>query len=39
MAFDPEVRFPRFYMETGDETIGSVRLIESGPIPVCGSGQ
>ena len=31
MAFDPEVRFPRFHMETGDETIGNVRLIEGGP--------
>ncbi len=31
MAFDPEVRFPRFHMEEGDETIGNVRLIEAGP--------
>jgi hypothetical protein len=27
----PKVRFPRFRMETGDETIASVRLIDSGP--------
>ena len=31
MAFDPAVRFPRFHMETGDETIGNVRLIKGGP--------
>ena len=31
MAFDPAVRFPRFHMETSDETIGNVRLIEGGP--------
>ena len=30
MAFDPAVRFPRFHMETGDETIGNVHLIEGG---------
>ena len=30
MAFDPEVRFPRFHMETGDETIGNVHLMEGG---------
>jgi hypothetical protein len=31
MAFDPEVRFPRFHMETGDETIGTVHRITGGP--------
>jgi hypothetical protein len=31
MAFDPEVRFPRFHMVEGDETIGNVRLTEGGP--------
>ncbi len=31
MAFDPEVRFPRFHMETGDETIGNVNQIRGGP--------
>ena len=31
MAFDPEVRFPRFHMETGDETIGNVHQIAHGP--------
>ncbi|WP_262271869.1 hypothetical protein [Microvirga yunnanensis] len=30
-AFDPDVRFPRFHMETGDETIGNIHLIEGGP--------
>ncbi|WP_246777337.1 hypothetical protein [Microvirga sp. VF16] len=30
MAFDPEVRFPRFHMVEGDETIGNVHLIEGG---------
>ena len=30
MAFDPAVRFPRFHMETGDETIGNVHLIQGG---------
>jgi hypothetical protein len=30
-AFDPEVRFPRFHMETGDETIGNVHRITGGP--------
>jgi predicted DNA-binding WGR domain protein len=30
MAFDPEARFPRFHMETGDETIGNVHLIKGG---------
>jgi hypothetical protein len=31
MAFDPEVRFPRFHMEMGDETIGNTHLIEGSP--------
>jgi hypothetical protein len=31
MGFDPEVRFPRFHMVEGDETIGNVHLIEGGP--------
>ncbi|MEE1611121.1 hypothetical protein [Microvirga sp. CF3016] len=31
MAFDPEVRFPRFHMETGDETTGNVHRIERSP--------
>jgi hypothetical protein len=31
MAFDPEVRFPRFHMEPGDETIGNVHQINGGP--------
>jgi hypothetical protein len=31
MGFDPEVRFPRFHMIAGDETIGNVHLIEGGP--------
>lgn len=30
MAFDPEVRFPRFHMTEGDETIGNVHLVEGG---------
>jgi hypothetical protein len=30
MAFDPAVRFPRFHMVEGDETIGNVHLIEGG---------
>lgn len=30
MAFDPDVRFPRFHMVEGDETIGNVHLIEGG---------
>jgi hypothetical protein len=30
MAFDPEVRFPRFHIVEGDETIGNVHLIEGG---------
>jgi hypothetical protein len=30
MAFDPEVRFPRFHMVEGDETIGNVQLIKGG---------
>ena len=30
MAFDPEVRFPRFHMTEGDETIGNVHLIKGG---------
>ena len=30
MAFDPEVRFPRFHMVEGDETIGNIHLIEGG---------
>jgi hypothetical protein len=29
-ALDPDVRFPRFHMVEGDETIWSVRLIEGG---------
>lgn len=31
MAFDDAVRFPRFHMVEGDETIGNVRRIEHGP--------
>jgi hypothetical protein len=31
MAFDPEVRFPRFHMTEGDETIGNVHQIRGGP--------
>jgi hypothetical protein len=31
MAFDPEVRFPRFRMVEGDETIGNIHPIEGGP--------
>jgi hypothetical protein len=31
MAFDPEVRFPRFHMTEGDETIGNVHQIKGGP--------
>ncbi|WP_046866868.1 hypothetical protein [Microvirga massiliensis] len=31
MAFDPQVRFPRFHMGTGDKTIGNVHLIQGGP--------
>ena len=31
MAFDPEVRFPAFHMEEGDETIGNVHQIKGGP--------
>lgn len=30
MAFDPDVRFPRFHMLEGDEPIGGVHLIEAG---------
>ncbi len=30
-AFDPEVRFPRFHREPGDEYIGNVRRIQGGP--------
>jgi hypothetical protein len=30
MAFDPEVRFPRFHMTEGDGTIGNVHLIKGG---------
>jgi hypothetical protein len=30
MAFDPDVRFPRFHMAEGDETIGNVHLIKGG---------
>jgi hypothetical protein len=30
MAFDPDVRFPRFHMETGDESIGNIHLIGGG---------
>ena len=30
MAFDPDVRFPRFHMVEGDETIGNVHLVEGG---------
>ena len=30
-ALDPEVRFPRFHMETGDEQIGGVDRIDAGP--------
>jgi hypothetical protein len=30
MAFDPEMRFPRFHMTEGDETIGNVHLIKGG---------
>ena len=30
MAFDPEVRFPRFHMTKGDETIGTVHLVKGG---------
>lgn len=28
MAFDPDVRFPRFHMTKGAETIGNVHMIE-----------
>jgi hypothetical protein len=31
MAFDPEVRFPAFYMEEEDETIDNVHQITGGP--------
>lgn len=31
MAFDRGVRFPRTHMVEGDEPIGNVRLITSGP--------
>jgi hypothetical protein len=31
MAFDPDVRFPRFHMVQGDETIGNVHRIKGGP--------
>ena len=31
VAFDPEVRFPSFHMEMGDETIGNVHRIKGGP--------
>jgi hypothetical protein len=30
MAFDPAVRFPRFHMVEGDETIGNVHQIKGG---------
>lgn len=30
MAFDSEVRFPRFHMMEGDETVGNVHLIMGG---------
>jgi len=30
-AFDPAVRFLRFHMETGDETIGNVHQVKGGP--------
>lgn len=30
MAFDPDVRFPRFHMVDGNETIGNVHLIKGG---------
>ncbi len=30
MVFDPEVRFPRFHIETGDETIGNNHPIKGG---------
>jgi hypothetical protein len=30
MAFDPEVRFPRFHVVEDDETIGNVHLIKGG---------
>jgi hypothetical protein len=30
MAFDHEVRFPRFHMTEGDETIGNVHQIKGG---------
>ena len=31
MAFDPDVRFPRFHMVEGDETIGNVHRKTGGP--------
>ncbi len=31
MAFDPDVRFPRFHPTQGDEPIGNVHLIKDGP--------
>jgi hypothetical protein len=31
LAFDPNVRFPRFHPTQGDETIGNVYLIEGEP--------
>src|SRR3712207_532426 len=30
MAFDPDVRFPRFHMTKGDDTIGNINLIKGG---------
>ncbi|MBQ0819314.1 hypothetical protein KBI52_03585 [Microvirga sp. HBU67558] len=30
MAFDPEVRFPRFHITKSDETIGNVHLVKGG---------
>ncbi len=31
MAFDPDARFPRFHMLTGDEPIGNVHRKTGGP--------
>jgi hypothetical protein len=31
IAFDPDVRFPRFNPTGGDEIIGTVALVEQGP--------
>ncbi len=31
MAFDPDVRFPRFHPTKGDEAIGNVQMIDGGP--------